>query len=106
VGGCVLARFAAFHLGSFAAVAAVAAAAAAVQGYFSFDLLANECSMCVPNAVCPGGAVVWPAAGFFHSAPQSMQMHRCGAADICQQKLLRRTVAVALGFGRGLLAPY
>jgi len=47
-----------------------------VKGYFSFNPSANECSTCVPNAFCPGGATVWPAKGFFHSAPQSIQMHR------------------------------
>lgn len=47
-----------------------------VTGYFSFNPLANECSTCVPNAICPGGATVRPAKGFFHSAPQSVQMHR------------------------------
>lgn len=47
-----------------------------VQGYFSFNPMANECTTCVPNALCPGGATVWPAKGFFHSAPQSVQMHR------------------------------
>jgi len=47
-----------------------------VKGYFSFSPSDKECSMCVPNAQCPGGSAVWPLQGFWSSAPQSVQMHR------------------------------
>lgn len=45
-------------------------------GLFSFDPRDAQCSVCGANAVCPGGAVVWPDEGFWNSAPQSTQMHR------------------------------
>lgn len=47
-----------------------------VRGYFSFDPRDRECTMCVANAQCPGGAELWPADGFWHSAPRSDQMLR------------------------------
>jgi hypothetical protein len=45
-------------------------------GLFSFNPRDPQCSVCGANAVCPGGAVVWPAEGFWNSAPQSVEMHR------------------------------
>lgn len=46
------------------------------RGLYSFDPKDAQCSVCVANAVCLGGAVVWPVQGFWNSAPQSVQMHR------------------------------
>lgn len=47
-----------------------------VRGYFSFDPSDKQCTMCVPNAECPGGAELWPSEGFWHSAPRSNQSLR------------------------------
>ena len=46
-------------------------------GLYSFSPLSAQCSVCGANTECPGGAVVWPVKGFWHSSPQSTQMHRC-----------------------------
>jgi len=45
-------------------------------GLFSFSALSVQCSVCGANTECPGGDVVWPVKGWWHSAPQSTQMHR------------------------------
>ena len=45
-------------------------------GLYSFSPLDAQCSVCGSNMECPGGAVVWPVKGFWHSSPQSTQMHR------------------------------
>jgi hypothetical protein len=47
-----------------------------VRGYFSFNPTDKQCTICVPNAECPGGANLWPVEGFWHSAPRSNQMLR------------------------------
>jgi hypothetical protein len=47
------------------------------NGTYSFDPKEAQCSICGANTVCPGGETVWPASGFWHSAPQSTLMHRC-----------------------------
>lgn len=46
------------------------------RGYYSLDPRNSTCDQCVPNAECPGGSVVLPAPGFWHSSPNSVQMHR------------------------------
>jgi hypothetical protein len=46
------------------------------KGLFSFDPRDVQCSICGANTICPGGATVWAIQGFWHSAPQSTQMHR------------------------------
>lgn len=46
------------------------------SGYCSLDPRNHTCDMCVPNAECPGGALVEPIPGFWHSVPHNMQMHR------------------------------
>lgn len=46
------------------------------KGLFSFNSQDVQCSICGANTVCPGGATVWAAPGLWHSAPQSIQMHR------------------------------
>lgn len=46
------------------------------KGYFSLNPENNTCDMCVENANCSGGAVILPVQGFWHSSPQSLQMHR------------------------------
>lgn len=37
----------------------------------------TECLSCPDHARCDGGSHVEPLAGFWHSSPQSTQMHRC-----------------------------
>lgn len=46
------------------------------QGLYSFTATDATCSLCPANAECPGLATVWPAPGFWKSAPQSVQVHR------------------------------
>lgn len=46
-------------------------------GYYSFDPRNSTCDQCVPDAQCPGGALVLPVSGWWSSSPRSVQMHRC-----------------------------
>lgn len=46
------------------------------EGLYSFDPQDAWCSICGANADCRGGATVYPVSGYWHSAPQSVQMHR------------------------------
>jgi hypothetical protein len=46
------------------------------RGSYSLDPRNSTCDQCVPNAECPGGAVILPLPGFWHSSPNSVQMHR------------------------------
>lgn len=45
----------------------------------TFDLEGGDspCLDCPDNAVCPGGSVILPMEGFWHSSSRSVQMHRC-----------------------------
>eukprot|EP00878_Enallax_costatus_P033896 GHUV01037478.1.p1 GENE.GHUV01037478.1~~GHUV01037478.1.p1 ORF type:complete len:106 (+),score=15.30 GHUV01037478.1:838-1155(+) len=45
-------------------------------GSFSLDPTDTSCSPCPPNAECPGGDVIVPDAGYWHSARGSTQIHR------------------------------
>lgn len=42
-----------------------------------------QCHNCPDRAICPGGAVVVPQPGYWHSAPNSTQMHRCPKPNAC-----------------------
>ncbi len=44
---------------------------------------APVCRICPPAAQCPGGAVVVPQPGWWHSAANSTKMHRCPYAPAC-----------------------
>jgi len=44
---------------------------------YGFEVNATVCMGCPPNADCPGGDVVWPLKGYWHSSSRSAQMHRC-----------------------------
>lgn len=44
---------------------------------YSFTGNTTACEQCPANAQCPGGDVLWPEPGFFHSGPQSVQIHQC-----------------------------
>ncbi|KAG2426287.1 hypothetical protein HXX76_013044 [Chlamydomonas incerta] len=41
------------------------------------------CEPCPDHAVCPGGRVVVPEPGYWHSSPTSLYMIRCPNADAC-----------------------
>ncbi|GLI63811.1 hypothetical protein VaNZ11_006909 [Volvox africanus] len=41
------------------------------------------CQACPTNAICPGGALLLPAPGYWHSAPNSPRMHRCPQPAAC-----------------------
>eukprot|EP00878_Enallax_costatus_P017054 GHUV01017905.1.p2 GENE.GHUV01017905.1~~GHUV01017905.1.p2 ORF type:complete len:133 (+),score=27.74 GHUV01017905.1:846-1244(+) len=45
-------------------------------GSFSLDPTDTSCSPCPANAECPGGDVIVPDAGYWHSARGSTQIHR------------------------------
>lgn len=42
------------------------------------------CVTCPTGAYCPGGAVVSPQSGYWHSAPDSPQMHLCPNPAACR----------------------
>lgn len=46
------------------------------EGLYSFHPSDAQCSICGANTDCRGAATVWPVSGYWHSAPQSVQMHR------------------------------
>ncbi|GLI63818.1 hypothetical protein VaNZ11_006922 [Volvox africanus] len=41
------------------------------------------CQACPTNAICPSGALLLPAPGYWHSAPNSPRMHRCPQSAAC-----------------------
>ena len=45
-------------------------------GSYSLDSKNITCDPCPPGAYCPGGALVLPTPGFWHSAGESTQFHR------------------------------
>lgn len=47
------------------------------SGTFSLNPANPQCDECPAHASCPGGAVMEPLLGYWHSAPRSSQMHRC-----------------------------
>ncbi|KAG2442785.1 hypothetical protein HXX76_002865 [Chlamydomonas incerta] len=42
-----------------------------------------SCLPCPAHATCPGGAVVVPEPGYWHSAPDSARVHRCPQQPAC-----------------------
>jgi len=54
---------------------------------FSFDAGASRCEICPDNAVCTGGDVLLPDAGFWHSTNNSTQMHACPHPAACNHSL-------------------
>jgi hypothetical protein len=46
------------------------------SGRKSGDSCTACCLTCPTHASCPGGALLVPAAGYWHSSPTSMVMHR------------------------------
>lgn len=77
---------------------------------FGFELDALSCMACPAHAVCPGGAVITPAEGYWHSTVKSVQMHRCPglttackAHDTCGEGYTGNLCgACAYGFGQTL----
>eukprot|EP00775_Hariotina_reticulata_P004673 gene4673-4927_t len=52
---------------------------------YSFTADADRCEVCPPvGAICPGGSVLLPERGYWHSHPYSTQMHRCPNNLACQ----------------------
>jgi hypothetical protein len=51
---------------------------------YGFEENALACKPCPDNAHCPGGTVVLPNPGYYHSADRSVQMHACPIASSCQ----------------------
>jgi len=77
---------------------------------YAFEVTAS-CSACPPNALCPGGDVVWPVAGYWHSSNYSVQMHKCplsttscGEQGICRQGYTGNMCG-ACAAGYGLASP-
>ncbi len=55
---------------------------------------AAVCRTCPPMAQCPGGAVVVPLPGWWHSAANSTAMHRCPYAPACGRGAKEEQVSV------------
>lgn len=52
------------------------------SGFYGHDPLV-PCQQCSERAECPGGPVLVPKNGFWHSTPFSPQLHRCLSDDAC-----------------------
>lgn len=50
---------------------------------YSFDPRAGKCEICRDHAVCPGGALLLPVAGWWHSTNNSTQVHACPNPNAC-----------------------
>ena len=50
---------------------------------YAFDQAAKECSVCPEGALCPGGNVILPQPGFWHSHHYSTQFHKCPNPAAC-----------------------
>jgi hypothetical protein len=69
-----------------------------LPGSFSLNPSQPLCQVCPEGASCPGGAVILPLPGWWHSAADSAQLHRCDALHsklLCNVTLLlqRRTAS-------------
>ena len=51
---------------------------------YSFEPNVTSCRQCPANALC-NGDVVSPVAGYRHSSPKSLQIHKCPITGSCQQ---------------------
>ena len=55
-----------------------------LPGLYSFVATNRSCeSTCPSAAICPGGAVLYPEDGYFHSAVNSTLMHPCPNKASC-----------------------
>lgn len=55
-----------------------------VGGQFSFDPTNATCdTSCPAHALCPGGPIVYPDLGWWHSNASSVIMHKCPIASSC-----------------------
>ena len=50
----------------------------------------DDCHGCERNAECPGGAVLIPAEGYWHSTPFSPVFHKCIYAEACRYEDRRK----------------
>uniref|UniRef100_A0A383VT78 TRP C-terminal domain-containing protein n=1 Tax=Tetradesmus obliquus TaxID=3088 RepID=A0A383VT78_TETOB len=56
-----------------------------LPGSYSLDPGQQGCQACPSaGADCPGGAAIVPLPGWWHSAVESVQMHRCPNVEACQ----------------------
>ena len=53
----------------------------------------DDCHGCERNAECPGGAVLIPAEGYWHSTPFSPVFHKCIYAEACRYEERRKRLA-------------
>ena len=51
---------------------------------YSFSPSHEDCYVCEKNAECPGGAVLIPAEGYWHSTPFSPVFYRCIYVEACR----------------------
>jgi hypothetical protein len=79
---------------------------------FSSNISAQQCLVCPAFAKCPGGDVVRPVAGYWHSSPRSIQMHACplsaacGDGGVCQQGYRGSLCASCVTPGYGMTLPF
>ncbi|KAG2501456.1 hypothetical protein HYH03_001236 [Edaphochlamys debaryana] len=66
-----------------APVPALLAAVAEMAEWVGNTTEVSVCSNCPEGAFCPGSAFVVPLPGYWHSAANSTQMHRCVEEDAC-----------------------
>ncbi|KAF6265475.1 hypothetical protein COO60DRAFT_1457077 [Scenedesmus sp. NREL 46B-D3] len=57
-------------------------------GSFSLSPSNASCDVCPEGASCPGGALILAQPGYWHSAPRSLQMHRCPNPHACRGNTL------------------
>ncbi|KAG2501446.1 hypothetical protein HYH03_001229 [Edaphochlamys debaryana] len=55
-----------------------------VRSWVSKEQAVSVCNNCPEGAFCPGGATVVPLPGYWHSAANSTQMHKCPHSEACQ----------------------
>ncbi|PNH11980.1 hypothetical protein TSOC_001131, partial [Tetrabaena socialis] len=54
----------------------------------------SQCHSCPSNAICPGGAVVVPQSGYWHSAANSTLIHQCPNSGSCRDGDVEATDAL------------
>jgi hypothetical protein len=58
-----------------------------LPGSYSLDTSQPLCQGCPEGASCPGGAVILPLPGWWHSAADSVQLHRCDTSAVASNNL-------------------
>ena len=52
-------------------------------GKYSWDPTSSQCLDCPINALCQGGASMWPLSGYWRSSNTSIEFHKCPLAEAC-----------------------